>query len=162
MSRRRIHETVVLFMVGNQRFAISANTVEEICELGTLTPLSAGCGRSRVARNTFDRRGKRYLAVDAAAHFRMPDAAPRHILVLRGADVGLLIGSIDRMHEIKELYSLPLALWGEEQAWYRGLALIGGQIVPLVEPTGFLPDGATRADSLCISETADIGEAIPA
>lgn len=163
MSRRqRIHETVVLFMVGDHRFAISANTVEEICELGTLTPLSAGCGRNRVARSTFDRRGKRYLAVDAAAHFHIPESVPQHILVLRGADVGVLIGSIDRMHEINELYSLPRALSGEEQTWYRGLALVAGQIVPLVEPASFLPGGTTRANALYVSKTPDIGEAISA
>jgi chemotaxis signal transduction protein len=139
MARHRIHETVVLFMVGNQRFAMAANTIEEIRVVERLMPLPPGAGGSRAARHTFDARGRRFLAVDAHLVLRMADATPQHILVLGAADVGVLVGAVDRMHDIRDLYPLPHALRGEERRWYRGLALIDGQITPVLDPAAFLP-----------------------
>ena len=139
MASPRIRETVVLFLVGSHRFAIAANAIEEIRGVERLMPLAPGAGGSRAARHTFDARGRRFLAVDAQLLLRIADATPQHILVLGGADVGVLIGAVDRMHDIRDLFPLPHALRGEERKWYRGLALIGGQITPVLDPTAFLP-----------------------
>ena len=158
--QQQSRETVVLFFVGNCRFAIAADAVEEICGVERLTPLAEGCGRSRAIRHTFERRGKRLLAVDAHVHFRMREASPQHILILRGVDVGVLIGGIDRMHEIQVVRPLPHGLSGEERKWYRGVTFIGREITPLVEPASFLPYQKTSRDAVSVSSAA--GEAIPA
>ena len=147
---------MVLFYVGNCRFAIAADAVEEICGLTELTPLADGCGRSRAIRHTFERRGKRLLAVDAHLHFRIAEASPQHILILRGVEVGVLIGAIDRMHEIQAVRRLPRGLSGEERKWYRGVTLIGREITPLVDPAGFLTHQRANRDA------AATREAIPA
>ena len=164
MTRHRIRETVVLFMVGGHRCAIAANAIEEIRGVERLMPLPPGAGGSRAARFTFDARGRRFLAVDAHLLFRMADTAPQHILVLGGADVGVLVGGVDRMHDIRELYPLPYALRGEERRWYRGLALIDGQITPVLNPAAFLPAREALGSgvaSAAISQAQPV-EAIPA
>jgi len=125
-------------MVGSHRFAIAANAIEEIRGAERLMPLSPGAGGSRVAHHTFDARGRRFLAVDAHLLLRIAEAPPQHILVLGGADVGVLVGTVDRMHDIREIFPLPFALRGEERRWYRGLALIDGQITPVLDPAVFL------------------------
>ena len=164
MTRRRIRETVVLFMVGGHRFAIAANAIEEIRGSERLMPLAPGAGGSRAVRHTFDARGRRFLAVDAPLLFRMADAAPQHILVLGGADVGVLIGAVDRMHDIRELFPLPYALRGEERRWYRGLALIDGQITPVLDPAAFLPPRETFPNSFVSAGVpqSQLIEAVPA
>ena len=138
MVRPRIRETVVLFMVGSHRLAIAANAIEEIRGAERLMPLPPGAGGSRIARHTFDARGRRFLAVDAHLLLRTGEAPPHHILVLGDADVGVLVGAVDRMHTIREIFPLPFALRGEERKWYRGLALIDGQITPVLDPAVFL------------------------
>jgi chemotaxis signal transduction protein len=160
VTNQRARETVVLFYVGSCRFAIAANAVEEICGLDHLTPLADGCGRSRAIRHTFERRGKRLLAVDAQVHFRMREATPQHVLILRGADIGILIGGIDRMHEMGVVRPLPRGLSGEERKWYRGVTLIGREITPVVDPRSFLPYGNAVPEPLSVAARAR--EAIPA
>ena len=164
MARARIRETVVLFMVGSHRFAIAANAIEEIRGIERLMPLAPGAGGSRAARHTFDARGRRFLAIDAHLLLRMAEAPPQHILVLGGADVGVLVGAVDRMHDIRDIFPLPHALRGEERKWYRGLALIGGQITPVLDPAAFLPASETsrRGGTVAGAEQAQPLEAVPA
>ena len=162
---RRSHapETVVLFQVGDYRFAIAAGEVEEICATDCLVPLAAGCGGTRSVRHTFDRRGRRHLAVDAQVHLRIAAGTLGHILVLRTVDVGILISGIERMHDIRELYPLPRALQGAERKWYRGLALINHELIPVLDPAGFVPQ-ELRAESTPDARAARTfaAEAVPA
>ncbi|HUQ49646.1 MAG TPA: chemotaxis protein CheW [Terriglobales bacterium] len=140
-------EDVILFVVNEQRFAIAANTVDEIRNLDGLTPLPPALRHSRLAKvNSTLVRGSKdpdkvYFVVDAATHFGLTPAEPARVLVLRDAPVALLVSNIDRMTQISTVVALPMAFSGNEREWYRGLALLGEQVVPLVSPEAFLNKG---------------------
>lgn len=132
-------EAVVLFRVGDTRFALSAASVEEICDLQQLKSLDAPTLRrvSKV-RHTFDRRGHRIFVVDANLYFAMLPSKPERVLIIRGSASALLVGAIDRMHEISAIHPLPRAFNGDERRWYRGLALMRDGIVPVLDPASIL------------------------
>lgn len=140
-------EDVILFMVGGSRFAIAANAVDEIRNLDDLAPLPAALKHPRLSKVKFTLiRGKKdpdrvFFVVDAAAHFGLGPAAPERVLVLRNSSAAVQVGNIDRMTQISTVVALPLAFTGQERAWYRGLALLNGQVVPLVAPEAFLNKG---------------------
>ena len=60
------------------------------------------------------------------------------MLLLRNSCVAVTVDSIDRMAEITQLHSLPYAFRGEERSWYRGVAVIGEKVVPVMNPAAFL------------------------
>jgi len=140
-------EDVILFMVGGSRFAIAANAVDEIRNLDELAPLPAALKHPRLAKVKFTLvRGKKdpdkvFFVVDAAAHFDIDKAEPQRVLVLRNSATAVQVGNIDRMTQISTVVALPLAFSGQERAWYRGLALLQEQVVPLVAPEAFLNKG---------------------
>lgn len=140
-------EDVILFMVGARRFAIAANAVDEIRNLDDLSPLPAALKHPRLAKVKFTLvRGKKdpdkvFFVVDAAAHFDIEKAQPERVLVLRNSCAAIQVGNIDRMTQISTVVALPLAFSGEERTWYRGLALLNEQVIPLVAPEAFLNKG---------------------
>lgn len=133
-------EQVILFAVGGYRFACAAAAVDEICALDGLQPVSVGFAQSRLTRVKFslERDGRTWFVVDANLHFRILPSKPSRLLVLRDTRAGVLVDSIDRMAEIAALQPLPRAFRGEERQWFRGLALIGQEVVPVVNPAAFL------------------------
>ena len=57
----------------------------------------------------------------------------------RGPDATAgLVDSTDRMAEISVLHALPQAFSGEERKWYRGLAVLDDNVVPVVNHKAFL------------------------
>jgi hypothetical protein len=50
----------------------------------------------------------------------------------------VLVDHTDRIIEIASLHALPRSFQGEERQWYRGLAMIDGRVVPVVEPSAFM------------------------
>jgi len=76
--------------------------------------------------------------VDAARHFQLPPSHPSRVLVLRNMPTGVLVDSTDRIMEISALHALPPAFTHEERGWYRGLAVVNGQVVPVVNHGAFL------------------------
>lgn len=136
----RRSEAVILFAVASTTFAISAAAVEEIRSAVGLRPLACDAGHGSLAkvRHTVKRGRKEFLVVDAAAHFHTALVAPTRLLMLRNSRVAVAVESIDRMAEIHALYPLPAAFRGDERRWYRGLALVAGRIVPVVDPDLFL------------------------
>ncbi len=142
---KRRSEPVILFGIGDNSFAISANAVEEIRNLAGLAPCGAHFAFPRLGKIKFtlERNAKTYLVVDSNLHFRMLPSHSTRLLVLRHAPVAVLVDRIDRMMEIAVVHRLPKAFIGEERNWYRGLAVIQDQIVPLVKPESFL----SRAES---------------
>jgi hypothetical protein len=89
-------------------------------------------------RHTLERGKKTYFAVDAAAQFGIAAARPTRLLLLRHATVAVQVENVARMAEIATLHALPHAFTGEERRWYRGLAQIGEDVVPVVAPETFL------------------------
>jgi chemotaxis signal transduction protein len=136
--RSRRGEAIILFAVGPYRFGISAQAVEEIRNHDGLRSFAHGFARAHKVRHTLARDRKTYFVVDATMHLRILSSRAARLLVLRDRAVALSVDSIDRMAEITTLHPLPRAFQGEERAWYRGLALIGEDIVPVLEPAVLL------------------------
>ncbi len=140
-------QPVILFAVGLTTFAIAAAAVEEIRGPQGLRPLGGDAARGLAkVRHTLERAGKTFFVVDAAAHFHMPRVQTTRLLMLRDSSVAVAVESIDRMAEIQTFYPLPAAFRGDERRWYRALALVGGQVVPVVDPEMFL----TRAEQIVV------------
>src|SRR5580704_11646451 len=140
-TRRARHpETVVLFFVANQMFAIAADSVHEIRSTDSLAGAANELENSGLpkVRHSLDRSGRTYYVVNAGMHFGLPVTRPALVLILRQFRAALLVDRIDRMAEIPGVYPLPLAFTGDERRWYRGLAYLDDSVVPVVEPTGFL------------------------
>ena len=136
-------EAVILFMAGDTRFAIAAAAVEEICSLDGLAPL-AQRGRANGVAHALERRGHRYLVVDANFHFEMLSSKPERVLVLCNSAVAILVGSVDRMQMLTAIHALPQGFRGEERQWYRGLACLPDGVVPVINPASFI-NKANRA-----------------
>ena len=134
------HEGVILFSVCGFKFAIAAGAVKEIRGMEGLSELTLGGIAERVEklRFTLERGGATYFVVDAARHFHLPGSSPGRVLLLRNAPTAVLVDSTDRMTDISVLHALPRAFTRDERTWYRGLAVVGGEVVPVVNPAAFL------------------------
>ena len=138
-------EAVILFTVGEFRMAIAAGAVQEIRGLeGLQQRESIGALTLRVPKVAFtlERSGMVWFVVNAAEHFHLPASlSPQRVMVLRSFPVAVLADSTDRMMEISVLHELPLAFTGDERNWYRGLAVMDGDVVPVVNQAAFLSKG---------------------
>jgi chemotaxis signal transduction protein len=145
-------EDVILFTVGGFKFAIAANAVSEIRSMEDLRPFSAGSyARLSKIEFTLERNGISHFVVDGARHFHLAASRPTRVLILRQIAAGVLVDSTDRMTEISVLHALPQAFSGDERAWYRGLAILNGEVVPVVNQTAFL----SKAEALVLKNIAD-------
>ena len=136
-------EDVIIFHVGEMRFAIAAQDVEEIRNVEGIVARQFGLDpRIAKVRSTFTRmKGTAeqiYYVVNSAAHFGLAQAAPTRLLVMRGHPVAVLADSVERMMQVSALHALPYAFQGAEREWYRGLAIMDGKVVPMLEPGSFL------------------------
>ena len=134
------HEGVILFTVGGFKFAIAAGAVKEIRSMDGLREFSLGGIATQIdkLRYTLERGGTTYFVVDAARHFNLAASAPGRVLILRNTSTAVLVDATDRMTDISILHALPRAFTREERTWYRGLAVVGGEVVPVVNPNAFL------------------------
>jgi chemotaxis signal transduction protein len=142
-SRRHVSrhgEPVILFAVGEHSFAAPANEVDEIRDLHGLESIEDATRRTSVSKisATLERSGKSYFVVSAARHFGLPQTDPSRLMVLRGQPIAVLVDNIDRMAEIEKVLPLPNAFYGQERRWYRGLALMSGTAIPVVNMSSFL------------------------
>jgi CheW-like domain len=134
------HEGVILFSVAGFNFAIAAGAVKEIRSTDGLREFALGGISARVEklRYTLERGGATYFVVDAARHFLLPASSPGRVLILRNSSTAVLVDSTDRMADISVLHALPRAFTRDERTWYRGLAVMNGEVVPVVNPAAFL------------------------
>jgi chemotaxis signal transduction protein len=139
-SSNHLGEMVILFVAGGVKFAIAADAVDEVRELGGLKEFSAGISHPKLekVRHTLDRQGHRYFVLDACAHFGTRSRRPTRLMVLRHARAAVMVDSVDRMQEIQFIRPLPDAFSGKERDWYRGLTVLKGRVVPVVKPEAFL------------------------
>jgi len=133
-------EDVIVFIVGGYKFAISAAAVKEIRSMDGLHPFTLGGISAEIAklRYTLERSGTTYFVVDAAQHFQLLPSQPSRVLILRNSITAVLVDSTDRIMEISALHALPRAFTHEERGWYRGLAVVNGAVVPVVNHNAFL------------------------
>jgi chemotaxis signal transduction protein len=136
-------EDVIVFDVGEMRFAIAARDVDEIRNMDGMTAqhLDLDPRIAKVKATITRMKGsieQLFYVVNSAAHFHLQDAAPTRLLVLRDHPVALLADSIDRMRQVNILHAVPQAFHGAERKWYRGLAVMDGKIIPMIEPSSFL------------------------
>lgn len=129
-------EPLILCNVGPHTIAISAKAVEEIREIRDARPFAVA-GVSKVGL-TFKWEGKRYFIVDAGMHLGVSASGPKRLLLLRDAILGLSVDSIAGMAEVVAIHRLPRAFQGAERSWYRGLAVVGTQAVPVINPETLL------------------------
>ena len=142
--RPETREGVILFSVAGFKLAIAAAAVKEIRGMEGLQPftLSGISQKLEKLRYTLERGGNTYFVVDAASHFRLSSSRHSRVMVLREMAVALLVDATDRMMEISALHTLPRVFTHEEREWYRGLALLQGEVVPVVNHGAIL----TRAE----------------
>lgn len=105
-----------------------------------LHPFTLGGISGRIAKlkYTLERGGATYFVVDAAQHFQLLPSQPSRVLILRNQPAAVLVDSTDRIMGISALHALPRAFTHEERGWYRGLAVMNGTVVPVVNQNAFL------------------------
>jgi chemotaxis signal transduction protein len=133
-------EDMIVFAVGGFKFAIAAGAVKEIRGMEDLHAFTLGGISGQIAKlkYTLERGGTTYFVVDAAQHFLLPASHASRVMVLRNAPTGVLVDSTDRIMEISSLHALPRAFTHEERGWYRGLAVVNGTVIPVVNHNAFL------------------------
>lgn len=138
--RLRRPETMVLFLVAHQMFAIPANSVQEIRSTDSLAGVANEIEEQELhkVRHTIERGRRTYYVVNAGMHFGLPVTRPTLVLILRQLRTAVLVDRIERMADISSVHPLPLAFTGEERRWYRCLAYVDDLVIPVVRPGGFL------------------------
>lgn len=135
-------EQIILFRIGDQLFALSSSSVQEVRSAESLSGGATEIDAPGIDKvHQFVRRGQTTLfLVNGAAHFDL--SAPEGILafVLRNTRTALLVDSIEKMTAMTRLQALPLSFCDEERQWYRGLTALDQTVVPVVRPEGFLSD----------------------
>jgi chemotaxis signal transduction protein len=158
--RSRRGEAIILFAVGPYRFGISAQAVEEIRNTDGVRSFAHGFTRAQKVRQTLERDRKTYFVVDATTHLRMLSSRSARLLLLRERPIALSVDSIDRMSEITSLHPLPRAFQGEERRWYRGLAMFGEDIVPVLDPEVLLSKTELAAMQAALPKDAALAKAV--
>ena len=159
-SKARRSEAVILFSVASYRLAIAAQAVEEIRNLEGLRSFHQGFGPGKVSKvkSVLERDDKIYFVIDANMHLRMLGSRPARLLLMRDVNLALSVDAIDRMAEITVLHPLPRAFRGEERNWYRGLVLIGEDVVPVLNPAALI----TKAELSALESVLPRSESLAA
>ncbi len=141
-ARRGRTEAVILFVVAWQTFAIAASAIDEIRSTDSFSLTASEITLKSVSKvkHRLRRGAKWYYVVNACAHFELPVSPPTLVLVLRNSRIAVLVDQIDRIETISRLMVIPRCFSGPELLWYRGLTLIDGNVIPVVNPSGFLTE----------------------
>jgi chemotaxis signal transduction protein len=133
-------EQIILFRVSGQLFAVSSGSVQEVRSVDSLAGSAAEItapGLKKV-RHIVRRGDKSLFVVNAALHFGLPVTAGLLVFVLRCTRTALLIDGIEKMTTMTRLQALPQAFCNEERTWYRGVTALEQNVIPVVNPEGFL------------------------
>ncbi len=135
-------EQIILFRIGEQLFALSSSSVQEVRSADSLCAGATEIAAPGVEKvRQFVRRGHHTLfLVSGAAHFGLSASDGILAFVLRNTHTALLVDSIEKMTAMTRLQALPLSFCHEERQWYRGLTALDQTVVPVVRPEGFLSD----------------------
>ena len=133
-------EQIILFRVSGQLFAVSSGSVQEVRSVDSLAGSAAEItapGLSKV-RHIVRRGDKSLFVVNGALHFGLPVTPGLLVFVLRRTRTALLVDGIEKMSTMTRLQALPQAFCNEERTWYRGVTALDQNVIPVVNPEGFL------------------------
>ena len=133
-------EQIILFRASTQIFAMSSTSVQEVRSVDSLSGVAVDVNEPTLAKVRHAiRRGERNLyVVNAALHFGLRPSPAALVFLLRKSRVALLVDGIEKMMTMSRLQALPGAFCHEERAWYRGLTVLDQNVIPVVNPLGFL------------------------
>jgi len=159
---KRNTEQVVVFAIGEDSFAISAAAIQEIRNTDSLGGLVMDLASALVpkVRHIIERDSKSYYVVSGFEHFRLPPSRPTTVLVLANTPTALLVDRIEEMSEMRTLVSLPRSFQGKERIWYRGLTILNGKVVPVVDPKGLLTTDELRGLAQRTAEQHETAEPV--
>ncbi len=151
-------EQIILFRVSGQLFAVSSASVQEVRSVDSLAGAAKEIDQPtlRKVRHVIRRGEKALYVVSGAAHFGLPAASAGLVFVFRKTRTALLVDGIDKMATMTRLQALPLAYCHEERAWYRGLTALDQNVIPVVNPEGFL-----TAEEFALLDASLISEVLP-
>lgn len=150
-------EQVILFRASGQLFALSSASVQEVRSVDSLTGVSTEVNQPsiRKVRQVLHRGDKSLYVVNSAVHFGLPGGPASLVFVLRRTRTALLVESMERMATMTRLQALPLAYCQEERQWYRGLTALDQNVIPVVNPEGFLtPEEFALLDATVLPQLA--------
>lgn len=138
----RSREQVVTFSIADHSFAVSAASVQEIRSADNLGGVVREIEQPVLTkvRHIVERDGTAYYVVSGQEHFRLRRSRPASVLILRGLRAAVLVDRIEEMAEMRVLFALPASFLGLERRWYRGLTVLNGRVLPVVDPRGFLTE----------------------
>jgi chemotaxis signal transduction protein len=137
-------EQIILFRASSQLFAISSASVQEVRSVDSLASAAVQVNESSVAkvrhaiRRTERNRDLTLYVVNAPLHFGLRATPAALIFLLRNSRIALLVDGIEKMTTMTRLLAVPGAFCHEERSWYRGLTVLDQNVVPVVNPAGFL------------------------
>jgi len=133
-------EQIILFRASSEIFAISSGSVQEVRSVDSLAgaPVSVSEPSLHKVRHAIRRGDKNVYVVNTAIHFGLRPSAAALIFLLRKSRVALLVDAIEKMTTMTRLQALPGAFCNEERTWYRGLTVLDQNVIPVVDPAGFL------------------------
>lgn len=144
-------EQIILFRASTQVFAISSASVQEVRSVDSLSGVAVEVNEPTLPKVRHAlRRGERNLyVVNAALHFGLRPSPAALIFLLRKSRTALLVDGIEKMSTMSRLQALPGSFCHEERTWYRGLTVLDQNVVPVVNPGGFLtPEEISLLDAL--------------
>ncbi len=145
-------EQMILFRCSNQMFAISSGSVQEVRSVDSLAGVAEELNDTSLkkVRHVLRRGGQNVYLVNVALHFGLKPSPVALIFLLRKSRIALLIDGIEKMTTISQLQAVPSAFCHQERQWYRGLTVLDQNVLPVVNPDGFL----TKEELATLDETA--------
>jgi len=146
-SGNRSTEQVVVFSIGEYSFAISAAAVQEIRNTDSLGGMVMELESSVVSKvgHTIERDSRSYFVVSGSDHFHLPPSRPTTLLILARTPTAVLVDRIEEMAGMRTIVALPRSFQGKERIWYRGLTILDGKVLPVVDHRGFLTTNELRS-----------------
>jgi chemotaxis signal transduction protein len=158
-------EPVILFSIAGQTFAINASAIQEIRTTDSISAAATEVSPAGIAKVRHRlRRGRKFFhVVNGCVHFGLPTSRPAQVVILRNYRIAVLVDSIDRMQTMTLLMALPPGFLGPERSWYRGITLVAENVVPVVNPSGFLTEQElAQLDAAAAAAEPDVAATVAA
>lgn len=156
-------EQIILFRCSSEIFAISSSSVQEVRSVDSLAGAETEVADSGIpkVRHALRRGDRTVYVVNAAIHFGLKASPASLIFILRNSRVALLLDGIEKMTTMSRLQALPLSYCHEERSWYRGLTVLEQNVVPVVNPLGFLSAEEFQLLDLISGESLKFAPIVP-